>query len=62
MSRSLKLLLLILFLVLTVTMIWMHKGAVLSGVLTDYGIEPYEVESECDVGNPTKRHPTTFGQ
>ncbi|MEN8236322.1 MAG: hypothetical protein ABFQ95_02050 [Pseudomonadota bacterium] len=61
-KRILKLLLILLFLGIAGSMIWIHQGAVLSGILTDYGIEPYEVDSECDVENPTKRHTTTFGQ
>ena len=61
-KRILTLILVLLFLGISGTMIWIHQGAVSSGILTDYGIEPYEVDSECDVENPTKRHPTTFGQ
>ena len=61
-KRIIQLTLILVFLAMSGTMIWIHEGAVLSGVLTDYGIEPYEIDTECAIDDPTERHLTTFGK
>ncbi|MGB0935591.1 MAG: hypothetical protein ACPGXY_05965 [Alphaproteobacteria bacterium] len=44
-------------------MLWMHRQAVISGIFTDFGIEPFEVQSQCAVTPMSPAlFPSTLGQ
>ncbi len=54
--------LVIFVLVVIIGMLWFHGEALREKILTDYGIEPYEIQSPCEeTGDPTQRKATTFG-